>query len=287
MFGVMALFAVGMIFSPLAASTAAAAIPYPDDNGPQPNDNGDFLDLKKVIVKDDGDAITDIIYKTGGFIPQDDEAVEPFGYGVVTEVPSQTGTGTELNVIATTSHAGILDSEAQEGDEDNPILHNHYAVLGNNPACGTNPSIAALSEEEPGQVFVKGKTVLVKDLPPFASAEVESPGMMTEIIEITPGNDIQFVASFTLQVVPPASPGSDPVVCVIPEETLDERTIIFEDKAFKPDYPRPGYDNHDEGYGNGYEYANEMSYDKQNGYEYANDANEMSYDKQNEYEERY
>jgi hypothetical protein len=254
MYGMIALFAVGMIFSPLAAS---AVVPYPDYNGPQPDDNGDFLDIKKVIVKGDSDVITDIIYKTGGFIPHD-ETVEPFGYGVITEVPSQTGTGTELNVIATTSHAGLLDSEAQEGDPDNPILHNHYAVLGSNPACGSNPSIEALSEEVLGQVLVKGKTIIVKDLPPSASAQVNS----TEI-EITPGTDIQFVASFLLEVV---GPQNNPVVCVIPVETQDERTIIFGEKDFKPDYPSPGYENPDEGYGNGYEYPNEMSYDKKYDY---------------------
>ncbi|HEU5462428.1 MAG TPA: hypothetical protein VFU79_09190 [Nitrososphaeraceae archaeon] len=260
MFGMIALFAVGMIFSPLAAS---AVVPYPDYNGPQRDDNdGNYLDIKKVIVKDDGDVITDIIYKIGGFIPLY-ETVDPFGYGVITEVPSETGTGTELNVIATTSHAGLLDSEAQEGDPDNPILHNHYAVLGSNLACGSNPSIEALSEEEIGQVFVKGKTVIVKDLPPSASAQVNN----TEI-EITPGTDIQFVASFLLEVV---GPQNNPVVCVIPVETQDKRTIIFGEKDSKPDYPSPSYENRDDGYGNGYEYQNEMS----------------SYDKKYDYDQRY
>ena len=259
MFAMIALFAVGMTFAPLAAS---AFDPYSDYNGPHPDDdNGDFLDLKKVIVKDDGSVITDITYKTGGFIP-DDVAVEPFGFGVITEVPSPTGNGTELNVIATTSHAGLLDSDAQEDDPDNPILHNHYAVLGSNPACGSNISIAALSEEEIGQVFVKGKTLIVKDLPPSASAQVNS----TEI-EITPGNDIQFVASFLLEAV---GPPNNFVVCVIPVETQAERTIIFGEKDFKPDYPSPDYENHDddERYGYEYEYPSEMSYD--NNYDYNN-----------------
>ena len=86
-------------------------------------------------------------------------------------------------------------SDAQEDDPDDPILHNHYAVLGNNLACGRQPSIEALTEEELGQVFVKGKTVIVKDLPPSAQKV-----NCTEI-EITPGTNIQFVASFLLEPV--------------------------------------------------------------------------------------
>ena len=249
-FGVIALFAVGMIFSPLAAS---ASIPYHNNNGPYPEDNGNFLDIKKAIVKIDDNAVRDIIYKTGGFIP---EIPPPFGYGVITEVPSQTGTGTEFNVIATTSHSGLLDSDAQEGDPGNPILHNHYAVLGSNDACGLNPSIVALSEEEIGEVFVKGKTVIVKDLPPSAPADVNG----TEI-GITPGTNIQFVASFLLQ--PEEDTQGNPVVCVTNISKVqpeDQRTIIFGEKDFhdgnnKPDYGNP-YDNgySEESYDENYDY---------------------------------
>ena len=78
MFGIMALFAVGIIFS---SSLTASAIPQQ-----QPID---YLDLEKTVVKIKQDPmtetnfITDIIYKLGGFFP--DEAVDPFGYGVVTK----------------------------------------------------------------------------------------------------------------------------------------------------------------------------------------------------------
>ena len=186
-FGIIALFAVGMIFSsPLTASVAAQQQPP------------GYLDLEKTVVKIKEDpitetnAITDIVYKLGGFLPED-ETVTPFGYGVVTEVTNEEGE-TELNVIATTSHAGLLDADAQQGDPDNPILHNHYAVLGNNIACEGNPSIEALTEEEIGQVFVNGKTVIVKDLPPSSTD-----------VEITPGTNIQFVASFLLEVEGPST----------------------------------------------------------------------------------
>ena len=241
MFGMIALFAVGMIFSsPLTASVAAQQQP--------PN----YLDLEKTVVKIKQDPttetnfITDIIYKVGGFVPED-ETVAPFGYGVVTQVTNEEGE-TELNVIATTSHPGIEDADVQVNELD-PILHNHYAVLGSNPLCEGNPSIEALTNEEIGQVFVNGKTVIVKDLPP-ASTDVE----------ITPGTDIQFVASFLLEVV---GPPNSPVVCVNPVEIQNDRAVIFGEKDVKPDYPSQDYENH----GNGYDSANEMSYDKKYEYE--------------------
>lgn len=240
-FGIVALFAVGMIFSsPMTASVAAYQQPP------------DYLDLEKTVVKIKQDPmtetnfITDIIYKLGGFLPEEDH-VAPFGYGVVTQVTNETG-DPELNVIATTSHAGLLDADVQESPED-PILHNHYAVLGNNPVCEGNPSIEALTEEEIGQVFVEGKTIIVKDLPPSSTD-----------VEITPGTNIQFVASFLL----------DPVfdeqeeltaVCVNPVEIQNDRAVIFGEKDFhdgennKPDYGKP-YGNHypEESYDKKYDY---------------------------------
>ena len=140
MFGIMAVFAVGIIFS---SSLTASAIPQQ-----QP---ADYLDLEKTVVKIKQDPmtktnfITDIIYKLGGFVPDEvngfvpDEEVRPFGYGVVTEV--QTNSGPQLNVIATASHAGLLDADAQQNNPNNPILHNHYAILGMNALCRGNPSI--------------------------------------------------------------------------------------------------------------------------------------------------
>jgi hypothetical protein len=235
-FGIISLFAVGMIFSsPMTASVAAYQQPT------------DYLDLEKTVVKIKQDPmtetnfITDIIYKLGGFLPEEDN-VAPFGYGIVTQVTNETG-DPELNVIATTSHAGLLDADVQESAED-PILHNHYAVLGNNPVCEGNPSIEALTEEEIGQVFVEGKTIIVKDLPPSSTD-----------VEITPGTNIQFVASFLLD--PVFEQGELTAVCVDPVETQNDRTVIFDEKDFHDDeYDKPDYRN---SYGNHYP---EASYDK-------------------------
>jgi hypothetical protein len=251
-FAMIALFAVGMIFSsPMTASVVAQQQPP------------DYLDLEKTVVKIKQDPmtetnfITDILYKIGGFLPEEDN-VEPFGYGVVTQVINETGEP-ELNVIATTSHAGLLDAEVQDSAED-PILHNHYGVLGNDSVCEGNPSIEALTEEEIGQVFLKGKTIIVKDLPPSSTD-----------VEITPGTNIQFVASFVLDPVFDDDEQEELIaVCVNPVEIQNDRAVIFGEKDFKPDYPSPDYENHDddddERYGNEYEYSSEMSYD--NNYDY-------------------
>jgi hypothetical protein len=253
-FALMAVFAGGMIFSPLIASADPS--------------QGNFLDIEKAVVDIDKDVITDIVYKTRGFIPQDGSG-GAFGYGVITAVPSETPGSTELNVIATTSHPGVLDSQLQGEDKNNPIIHNHYVILGDEDVCDDvdetgrivtdNPSVFDLSFTSPGKVFVQGNEAIIKNLP--ASAEGQITGA-----EIIPGTNIQVVASFLLEVR--ENEQEKDVVCVtnvMPVEPQDKRTVIFGEKDFKPDYPRPGYENSDDGYenANGYEYSNEMSYEKE------------------------
>jgi hypothetical protein len=45
-----------------------------------------FFDIKKAVVDIDKDIITDIVYKTRGFIPEDGSG-GALGYGVLTAVP--------------------------------------------------------------------------------------------------------------------------------------------------------------------------------------------------------
>ena len=54
------------------------------------------------------------------------------GYGIITAGG---------NVIVTTSHPQlpIADSDLQNGDETNDVIHNHYVVLETNELCGVNP----------------------------------------------------------------------------------------------------------------------------------------------------
>ena len=269
MFGMIALFAVGMIFSsPLAAS---AVVSYPDDNG-------NFLELKKAIIDiqsdPEGDVITDIVFKTRGDIPQDGSGGN-FGYGVVTLV-----NGT-LNVIATTSHPelGIVDSELQE-DEFDPVFHNHYVALGTDEAnCDDNPAVSDLSFESPGELIVKGNTAILKNLPPSALGQLD-PDLTngTDVDVITPGADIRLVASFLLKSVFNQQ-GVIQAVCVteiMPIEPADQRTVIFGEKDFKSDYPKPGYENRDDGYVN---YQQQQQYD--------NNDNNNNYDSVNENYKQY
>jgi hypothetical protein len=119
------------------------------------------------------------------------------------------------------------------------------------------PSVADLSFTSPGQIFVQGKEAIIKNLP--SSAEGQFTGA-----EIIPGTNIQVVASFLLEVR--ENEQEEEIVCVtdvMPVEPQDKRTVIFGEKDFNPDYPRPGYENSDDGYENGYEYPNEISYDEQ------------------------
>lgn len=71
-----------------------------------------------------------------------------------------TGALTDGTLIVTTTHAGVLDSETQGGDANNPIPHNHYVNLigtvddpsiGND--CndqGASARVGSLSFESPG-----------------------------------------------------------------------------------------------------------------------------------------
>ena len=236
-----------MIFSsPLAAS---AVVSYP-------NDNGNFLELKKAIIDiqndPEGDMITDIVFKTRGEIPQD----------------------------------GIVDSELQE-DEFDPVFHNHYVALGTDEAnCGDNPAVSDLSFESPGELIVKGNTAILKNLPPSALGQLD-PDLTngTDVDVITPGADIQLVASFLLESVFNQLGGIQ-AVCVtdiMPIEPADQRTVIFGEKDFKPDYPKPGYENRDDGYVN-YQQQQYDNNNNNNNYGYVNDRHSKYPTENNKYE---
>jgi hypothetical protein len=186
-----------------------------------------------------------------------------------------------LNVIATTSHPelGIVDSELQE-DEFDPVFHNHYVALGMDEAnCGDNPAVSDLSFESPGELIVKGNTAILKNLPPSALGQLD-PDLTngTDVDVITPGTDIQLVASFLLESVFNQQ-GVIQAVCVteiMPIEPADQRTVIFGEKDFKSDYPKPGYENRDDGYVN---YQQQQQYD--------NNDNNNNYDSVNENYKQY
>jgi hypothetical protein len=266
-FAIMAIFAAGMIFSPLAA------LSYPD------NDD-DYLDVQKAIIDIDKNIIKDIVLKTRGDIPQDGTD-KNFGYGVVTL------SNNTLNVIATTSHPklGIADSILQNGDPTNPVFHNHYVVLGNNSICGENPAVQDLSFTSPGKVIIDGNKAILKDLP--ASAQ----GQFTNET-ITPGTNVLIVASFLLEshFSQPHQQGDLLAVCVVdikPVEPQDKRTIIIgqKDKDYYNEQPRnddyyneqPRNDDYYNEQPRNDEYNRDDAYNNENTYDSSNDYEDYEY----------
>lgn len=135
-----------------------------------------FLDIKKADIGIKDDIIKTIFFKTRGEIPTDGSA-GAFGYGVVLS---------DGKAIVTTTHAGVLDSEAQQSILD-PIFHNHFVQLAENTECISDTAVGDLSFESPGEVKVQNNIALLKKLP--ASAEGQFTGDT-----ITPGTDVQIVA---------------------------------------------------------------------------------------------
>ena len=232
-FVVMSLFAVGMIFSPLAVSA------FPNQ--------GNFLNLKKAVIDINDKVITDIIFKAQGDIPKHNPGID-WGYGIITVDAS----GIQ-NVIATTSHPGlpIADSELQQSAAD-PVIHNHYVVLGTDELCGVNPmggfnlSVADLTHESPGKIFVKQNEAVLKNLPKSVTG-----GNFNQSLVFTPGTDYRAAASFQLEYVKDEMDDTNFAVCVVDVRALDPQdhsTVIIGKKDFYGDNERP-YDNYGE---NGY-----------------------------------
>ena len=116
-----------------------------------------FLDIRLAYVKTTSDKVSQASLVTKASIPKDGSGGK-FGYGIIT------GTGV---VIVTTTHKGVLDSEAQNGNPNNPIFHNHYVKLGDDPQnrCGGSPAVVAITFDSPGKVSVGGTSALLDDLP--------------------------------------------------------------------------------------------------------------------------
>jgi hypothetical protein len=149
-----------------------------------------FLDIRLATVKTSTDKVDKASMVTGAKIPKDGSG-GAFGYGVITGD----------SVIVTTTHAGVLDSEAQHNNANDPVFHNHYVHLGTDEEhCGDNPAVTAITFASPGKVSVAGKVVSLKNLPK------ESGGL-------TQNNDVKNVVSFRLD--PKFTGNHLDAVCVI------------------------------------------------------------------------
>ena len=186
-----------------------------------PAESDQFLDIKNANIGIKGDVIKKIFIETRGEIPQDGSE-GAFGYGVILS---------DSRVIATTTHAGVLDSRLQMGDINNPVFHNHFVELTPNANCtgegmDAGLAVANLTFESPGDLIIDNNKAILKNIPATSEG-------------ITPGSDVQAVASFILRplndltVAPPAV-----TVCVEDVQPVDPRYIdIFELDGFNYNNP--------------------------------------------------
>ena len=114
-----------------------------------------FLDIKSATVRVTSAKVDGANLLTGAKIPLDGSG-KAFGYGILTGD----------SVIVSTTHAGVLDSETQNGNKDNPIFHNHYVHLGTDAEhCGNNPAVTAITFDSPGKLSISGSAIQLKNLP--------------------------------------------------------------------------------------------------------------------------
>jgi hypothetical protein len=170
----------------------------------------DFFTLKKakVLVYGERDRIrSDLI--THGLIPTDGSG-GPFGYGLLTE---------HGDILVTTTHAGVLDSEDQRFIMD-PVWHNHFVHLGDVDACGSNPGVLDITWESPGRVEIDDRIGRLSRIP---TNDFDGTHSITGApLEFELGEDINAAVSFKL--APIFGPGGLEAVCVTditPAEKLE------------------------------------------------------------------
>ena len=121
---------------------------------------GSFLDVKNARILTDSSEFEKTHFRTGAHVPTDGSG-GAFGFGIIS------GAGLEAIAVSTT-HAGVLDSEAQE-DVNDPVFHNHYVALQNSEEDGTGlcPGLEVkdITYQEPGDVDVQNKKVIMEDVP--------------------------------------------------------------------------------------------------------------------------
>ncbi|MGD1836346.1 MAG: hypothetical protein ACPKQO_11565, partial [Nitrososphaeraceae archaeon] len=218
-----------------------------------------FLELKNAVIDINDEVITDIIFKAQGKIPINNPGIN-WGYGIVT-----TDTVGQTEVIVTTSHPDlpIADSDLQKGDPTDDVIHNHYAILDQEPQglCGSDPFIVDLTTESPGEIFVKQNKAILKNLPQMVTGGNFNPA---EIFE--PGIDIQVPGSFQLEYVEDENNPENFAVCVVDFKALspeEQSTLIVGESDFFDNKKKTYYDE----YNKDYRYSEEKTYEK---HEYLN-----------------
>lgn len=137
-----------------------------------------FLIIKNALVRTTDDRVDKAAMTTHGTIPKDGSK-GAFGYGVIT------GNA----IIVTTTHKGVLDSKAQNGNPNNPIFHNHYVILGEDKEhCGDNLAVKKITFSSPGNVNVGGSSLALTNLPKSSEG-------------LTQNSNVKGVVSFVLEPI--------------------------------------------------------------------------------------
>src|SRR5215212_3292141 len=148
-----------------------------------------FLTIERANVLTNDDDFTIELTVEGLLIPTNGTE-GTFGYGVLTDE--------EDVILVTTTHPGVLDSEAQRFIED-PIWHNHFVKLGDVEQCGEDQGIIDITWQSPGAVTIDDDTARINDVP---TDEFEGWDSITgEPLSMMLGEDVADVISFKLDPV--------------------------------------------------------------------------------------
>jgi hypothetical protein len=113
-----------------------------------------------------------------------------FGYGILTDNGDA--------ILVATTHAGVLDSEAQSSIED-PIWHNHFVRLGNVEQCGGDQGVIDITWQSPGEVRIDDNNATISQIPTNGLEGTDS--LTDEPLSMTLGVDVSNAVSFKLNPV--------------------------------------------------------------------------------------
>lgn len=188
---------------------------------------GSFLDVNRAAIITDSSEFEKAGFFTGTHVPTDGSE-GAFGYGIISDA------GLEAIAVSTT-HAGVLDSEAQ-ADVNDPVFHNHYVALqhsidpetGEVIGTGLCPGleIRDITFQEPGDVDVKNKKVVMEDVP-YYFAGTHSLAPELNINFLADGN-VGAAVSFTIDPVDATgntNPNDIQAVCINDVEATDNLRV--------------------------------------------------------------
>jgi hypothetical protein len=172
-----------------------------------------FLTIERANVLTNDDDFTIELTVEGLLIPTNGTE-GTFGYGVLTDDGDA--------ILVTTTHPGVLDSEAQRFIED-PIWHNHFVKLGDVEQCGEDQGIIDITWQSPGAVTIDDNAARINDVP---TDEFEGwDGITGEPLSMMLGEDVADVISFKLDPVFDEEDGLE-AVCVTDIRSAEEEVTM-------------------------------------------------------------